>query len=78
MTEQDKLQYIRYMQMRDELENEAYKGVHLLLDGEQTSPHSIASACVFNEDSDYMRDYIRDSYGHISELSFDRINQKLP
>ena len=78
MTEQDKLQYIRYMQMRDELENEAYKGVDLLLDGRMTNAHSIAAACVFNEDSDYMRDYIRDSYGRISELSFDRINQKQP
>ena len=76
MNEQDKLQYIRYMNMRDELENEAYKGVSLMLDGKKTNAHSIASACVFNEDSDYMRDYIRDSFGHISELNFDRINQK--
>ena len=76
MTETDKIQYIRYMTMLDELENEAYKGVDLMLDGKQTNPHTIATACVFNEDSDYMRDYIRDSYGHISELNFDRIAQK--
>ncbi len=73
MTEQDKMQYIRYMAMRDELDNVAYSGVDLMLDGSRSSAHNIAAACVFNEDTDYMRDYIRDGYGRVSELNFDKI-----
>ena len=73
MTDLDKMQYIRYMSMRDELDNVAYAGIDLKLDGSSSNAHSIAAACVFNEESDYMRDYIRDGYGRVSELNFDRI-----
>ena len=74
MTDQDKMQYIMYMQMKDELDNVAYSGVGLKLDGSTSNAHSIAAACVFNEDSDYMRDYKRDGFGKVSELNFDKIH----
>ena len=74
MTDQDKMQYIQYMQLKDELDNVAYGGVELKLDGNYANAHSIASVCVFREDSDYMRDYIRDDSGRLAQLNFDRIN----
>ena len=75
MTDQEKMQYIQYMQMKKELDNVVYTGVRLKLDGCFTDAHSIASECVFREDSDYMRDYRRDDTGRIAELNFDRIVQ---
>lgn len=73
MTDLDKMQFIRYMQMRDELENVAYGGIELKLYGKYADAHDIASVCVFCEDNDYMRDYRRDDSGRISELNFDRV-----
>ena len=58
------------MQVKVELENVAYGGISLNLDGQGSNPHDIASACVFNEDSDYMRNYVRDDGGRISRLNF--------
>ena len=75
MTEQDKMQYIYYMQMKQELENVVYGGIELKLDGNTSNAHSIASVCVFNEDNDYMRDYRRDDRGRISELNFGRVRR---
>ena len=74
MNDHEKMQYIQYMQMKDELENAVYAGVGLKIDGCDTSPHHIATACVFQEDFDYMRDYRRDDSGRISSLCFDRIH----
>lgn len=73
MTEQEKIQYIQYMQLKDELDDVAYTGIQLKLDGAYTSAHSIAAECVFREDTDYMRDYRRGVNGQIAELSFERI-----
>ena len=73
MTDQEKMQYIQYMQLKDELDDVAYAGVGLLLDGKSTDAHSIASQCVFREDVDYMRDYRRDDTGRISELNFGKL-----
>ena len=75
MTEQDKMQFIYYMQMKQELDNVVYGGIELKLDGTASNAHSIASVCVFNEDNDYMRDYRRDDHGRISELNFDRVRR---
>ena len=75
MNELDKMQYIQYMQMKEELENVAYFGIGLKLDGIDSNAHSIASVCVFNEDIDYMRDYHRDDHGRISELNFDSVDK---
>ena len=74
MTDLEKIQYIQYMQMKQELDHVAYTGVKLKLDGCFTDAHSIASRCVFQEESDYMRDYRRDDKGVIAELNFDRID----
>lgn len=77
MTEQEKMQYIQYMQLKDELDDVAYTGIRLKLDGSYANAHEIASECVFHEDSDYMRDYRRGHNGKISELSFEKIRTEL-
>lgn len=78
MTDREKMQYIHYMQMKEELDNVAYSGVKLKLDGESTNSHSIASVCVFREEYDYMRDYRRNDEGMIDELNFDKIEDERP
>lgn len=73
MTDQEKMQYIQYMAMKDELDNVAYGGIRLSLDGKLSSARSIAAACVFREDNDYMRDYQRDKEGRIAMLNFNQM-----
>ena len=73
MTDQEKMQYIQYMSLKNELDDVAYTGIRLKLDGVFADAHEIASECVFHEDHDYMRDYRRGINGRISELSFDQI-----
>ena len=75
MTDLEKMQYIQYMQMKEELDNVVYTGVRLKLDGCFTDAHSIASMCVFREEHDYLRDYRRDDTGKVAELSFDRLEE---
>ena len=76
MTDLEKMQYIQYMQLRDELENVSCGGVRLMLDGVSSDAHSIASLCVFQEEMDYMRDYRRDNQGKVSELNFDKVRRR--
>lgn len=75
MTDQEKLQYINYMAMKEELDNVAYGGIELKLDGMYSSSHSIASVCVFQEEHEYMRDYRRDETGHVTELDFESVDE---
>ena len=77
MTEQEKMRYIQYMQLKDELDDVAYAGIQLKLEGSRTNAHTIAAECVFREENDYMRDYRRGMNGQIAELSFDRIRSDL-
>lgn len=75
MTEKDKMQYIHYMQLKEELDNVSFSGVSLKMCGNLANSHSIASMCVFREDNDYMRDYIRDEQGCVAELNFDSLER---
>jgi len=74
MTDHEKMQYIQYMQLKDELDDVAYTGIQLKLDGNYANAHAIASECVFREESDYMRDYRRGENGMIQELRFEKIH----
>ena len=76
MTDQEKMQYIQYMSLKNELDDVAYTGIRLKLDGTFANAHEIASECVFHEDSDYMRDYRRGNNGRIAELNFDKIRSE--
>ena len=73
MTEQDKMQYITYMSLKNELDNAALGGISLSLDGKKANAHDIASVCVFNEGCEYMRDYKRDEAGKLAELNFELV-----
>lgn len=73
MTDQQKVQYIQYMAMKEELDNVVYGGIGLKLDGCLSDSRAIAAACVFQEETDYMRDYRRNDKGKVAELNFNKI-----
>ena len=76
MTDNDKLKYISYLSLKGELDHVQGHGTHLYLEGRRTDPDCIASICVFNEKTDYMRDYVADRTGNVNSLSFDPVRSK--
>ena len=76
MTETEKQKYIAYLSLKGELDSLRKKGAGLYLNGQQTDSSYIAGICVFNESTDYMRDYVTDKSGSLSRLSFDRVHNK--
>lgn len=73
MTEKERKQYIDYMTLRDELEEEKRQGYELSFAGREASADEIARACVFEETSTYMRDYGKSASGRSSVISFDPV-----
>lgn len=59
-----------------ELRGYEREGMHLYLDGRPSRADEIVNACVFAEDSGYMRDIISDEKDHITEIRFIRISEK--
>lgn len=76
MTDEDKQKYIAYLTLRSELENAKRRGAELYLDGRKREAEYIASACVFNDNADYMCDYVTDSSGALGELKFNRVQNR--
>jgi hypothetical protein len=56
--------------LRAELQAYQDRGVSLLLEGRESSPESIASACMVAEHGSYMRDYSPDEDGKIDRIDF--------
>lgn len=75
MTIFEKRQFVSYLELKDELDGYMQKGTQLLLNGRKSDATEIASECIFNEDSDYMRDYITDECGQLVELDFNCIKE---
>ena len=73
MTEQEKKRYIDYMILRDELEEEKKQGYTFACSGQEATPAEIASICVFQEETSYMRDYIRGPHGKSPVISFNPV-----
>ncbi len=73
MTDEHKMKFVEYLSLRCELENVESRGTSLLLDGTGARPEDIAMSCVFNEECDYMRDYITNREGHLEKLNFDAV-----
>ena len=73
MTENDKRRYIAYLSLKGELDNVKDHGAGLYIDGIAADPARIAGICIFNEGSDYMRDYVTDGSGNLNRLSFDKV-----
>lgn len=49
-------------------------GTRLYLDGHRSRADAIVNACMFSEDSNYMRDFISDDAEHITEIHFIKIS----
>ena len=47
-----------------------------MLNGKQSDPKSIIQACMLEEESSYMRDYIQDENNHVIGEGFDRVKIK--
>lgn len=56
-----------------ELRNYEQAGTRLYLDGAPTGARDIVRACMFAENTDYMRDFISDEADHITEIHFVKI-----
>ena len=59
-----------YQELFSELTAYERSGVRMQIDGILASPLQIVSAHMIRENSNYMRDYIRDEEGKITELDF--------
>ncbi|MBR5931798.1 MAG: hypothetical protein IKZ95_07220 [Lachnospiraceae bacterium] len=64
------------MTLKDELTDYLGQGAELYLDGRRSDAGRIAAACVFNEDSAYMRDYVRDGSGRLLKINFDSVKNR--
>lgn len=76
MTELEKERYISYMTLRDELAGFTGRGAELYLDGLRADAGKIAAACVFQEEANYMRDYVRDDTGRLVKVNFDSVRNR--
>ena len=59
-----------------ELQNYEREGTQLYLGNRPSSAEDITRACVFAEDSDYMRDFVSDDTDRITEIHFIRIKDR--
>lgn len=62
--------------MKKELDNYVREGKYLLLNGKKSDPKSILHACMIQEESNYMRDYIQDENDKIVGIGFDYVKPK--
>ncbi|MCQ2531007.1 MAG: hypothetical protein MJ086_07100 [Lachnospiraceae bacterium] len=74
MTYSEKNRYIAYMALEHELKKIAKKGASLYLEGRKSDAKEIAAACIFNEETNYMRDYVWSESGRLAQLKFDAVN----
>ncbi|MCQ2512378.1 MAG: hypothetical protein MJ092_03215 [Lachnospiraceae bacterium] len=74
MTYSEKNRYIAYMTLEHELKKIARNGASLYLEGRKSDAKEIAAACVFNEETSYMRDYVWNESGQLTQLKFDAVN----
>lgn len=66
----------QYQALYTELSEYERHGIRMKIDGKTASPMQIAAAHMVKEDSGYMRDYILDEEGHVSELLFDSVQEQ--
>ena len=60
----------KYQELFKELSLYEEYGIPIMMDGKPASPMQITTAHMVKEEKSYMRDYILDKDGHISELCF--------
>ena len=62
--------------LKKELEAYVKEGKYLMLNGKRSDPKSIVHACMIEEESSYMRDYIQDENNEVIGIGFDRVKIK--
>ena len=50
-------------------------GIHLLLEGRESCPERIATACAVAENGTYMRDYMQDETGRVNKINFNFVSE---
>lgn len=65
-----------YQELFSELSKYEKSGIRMQIDGIPASPLQIVSAHMIRETSNYMRDYIMDEKGMITELDFYELETK--
>lgn len=69
-------QSIIYQEFFKELTSHERNGVKIIVDGLPASPMQVISAHMVQEENTYMRDYVVDDDGNLSELYFQRIKNE--
>lgn len=59
-----------------ELESLQGIGITIWLEGSETTPFVASNAIMVNEENNYMRDYVMNERGKVTELRFDKIKYK--
>lgn len=65
-----------YQELFSELTKYERSGVRMQIDGISASPLQIVSAHMIREESNYMRDYIMNEEGKLTELDFYEVETK--
>ena len=66
-----------FQNLETELQTYQSCGISLLLEGRESSPESIAAACMVAERGTYMRDYIQDQNGKIERIYFNFVSESV-
>lgn len=65
---------LAYLKVKEELERYEKKGVIISVEGEPVVAKKAAQISCFETDACYMRDYIIDDMGEITEIGFNRVD----
>ena len=74
--EQKTRQHNKKKSLLKELQSYEESGTHLYLEGHPSEAKEIVQACLFAENTDYMRDFISEDGTHISEIHFVKIHKR--
>ena len=66
---------IEYQELFKELSNYEKNGVRIIMDGSPASPMQVISAHLVQEENTYMRDYVVDEEGKLTELCFQHVKK---
>lgn len=61
--------------LEQELKGYRSQGISLYLNGQPSTPKSIAKACQIAETGGYMRDYVADEKGRIARVDFEFVKE---
>ncbi len=62
-----------YKELYKEMEVLEKHGIHILLEGMPVTALSVVQAHMLKEEGTYMRDYVLDQQGHLTEVRFNDI-----